>query len=159
MAGLSLRLRLLVGGLALAVASCSSPPTTKSEPVPTLRSALAQVRGSYEWNDDLKKYVFSEQGAIEKLVDAASDQTIRDLVNCLDDVSPSRTTLKGQPVPVGVICHQALSQIIYYEPTTTNGDLAGQWPGHLEPTATAADLAAAKSAWSDVVEKKAYKRL
>ena len=168
------RRMLAVWGLAVVAGSCSAPspatnqsaatapavqpPAVKNEPA-TTRSSLARVGGSYAWNAELKRYVFSDRSAVEKVVESATVSVIRDLVACLDDLSPSETTLKGKPVPVGVVCHQALSQIVYYEPVARSGDVAAKWPGHIEPTATAGALAAAKRAWADVIEKKAYKKL
>src|SRR5262249_53719515 len=102
---------------------------------------------------------FSDKAALERLVGTADDQTVRDLVDCLDDANPSATTLKGTHVPVGVICYEALTQIAYYEPTDPNGDVARQWSGHVQPTATLTELPAAKRAWTEVVKKKAYRRL
>jgi len=92
-------------------------------------------------------------------IGSADDQIVRDLVDCLDDATPSATTLKGDRVPVGVVCYEALSQIVYYEPTEPNGDIARWWPGHVEPTATLSQLQEAKRAWADVLKKKAYRRL
>ena len=165
MAHLARREPLLFAALILALASCSPASNEQVQHVvtrnetPPLQSALARLGGSYEWNKDVKRYVFTDKPAIEKLIGSATDQTILDLVSCLDDASLSQTTLMGQPVMVGVLCSEALGQIVYYEPTTESGDLAARWPGHVEPTATADQLKAAKRAWTDVADKKAYKRL
>ena len=150
--------------LALALAGCSEPPAQDEQApsrasTPGLRAALTHAAGAFEWSDATRSYVFTDKAAIEKLVGKGSDQQIRELVDCLDDETPSRATLNGQPVPVGVMCYQALSQTIYYEPTAKDGDLAADWPGHLEPTATPQELAAAKRAWIDVVNRNAYRRL
>jgi hypothetical protein len=159
------RRRLLIAVLTLALASCSPASDQTNEAVvaenqtSSLQLGLARLGGSYEWNDDVKAYVFTDKAAIEKLVGSATDQTIRDLVTCVDDTSASQTLLKGKPLVVGVVCYEALSQIVYYEPTTEDGDIASRWPGHVEPTATADELKAAKRAWTEVVDKKAYKRL
>jgi hypothetical protein len=157
--------RWLLPVLALAAAACSRPAEQTAAPVPaavetpSVQSRLAELVGSYRYNDDTKAYVFTDKRAIEAIVGTATDQTVRDLVNCLDDRRPSRTVLKGEPVAVGVVCYEALTQTVYYEPTAPNGDIAATWPGHIEPTATAEQLAAAKRAWTDVVDRKAYKRL
>ncbi len=113
----------------------------------------------YAWNDDVRGYLFSDKAAIAEVVGEGSDATIDQLVECLDDQTPSATTLKGQQVPTGVLCREALGQIIYYEATGPNGDIAAKWPGNIAPTATGADLQAAKRAWQEVVAKKLYRRL
>jgi hypothetical protein len=113
----------------------------------------------YEWNDDVRGYVFTDKPRVAEIVGEGSEATIDQLVECLDDQAPSATVLKGQRVPIGVLCREALGQIIYYEATVPNGDVAAKWPGNFEPTATGADLQAAKRAWRDVVGKKLYRRL
>jgi hypothetical protein len=145
---------------------CSNAPSPTSEapkeqaaPVQDMRSQLSRLSGMYEWNDDVRGYVFSDKPAIAEIVGEGSDATIDQLVECLDDLAPSVTTLKGQQVPTGVLCREALGQIVYYEATTPNGDIAAKWPGNVEPTATGADLQAAKRAWREVVAKKLYRRL
>jgi hypothetical protein len=159
------RARLLVVALTLELLSCSPASDQTAEPIaaknetPTIQSELTRLGGSYEWNNDVKGYVFTDKSAIEKIVGTVTDQTILDLVNCLDNAGLSQTTLLGQPVVVGVLCNEALGQIVYYEPTTESGDLAAHWPGHVEPTATVDQLKAAKRAWTEVVGKRAHKRL
>jgi hypothetical protein len=149
--------------MAAAAAGCATepgaPPPQERASIQVLRSSLAQLTGTYEWNDELRRYVFSNAAGIEALVREAADATVRELVECLDDEAASKVTLQGRAVPVGVVCYQALTQLVYYEPTGPSGDIAAEWPGHVEPDATAEDLRAAKEAWQQVVEKKAYIRL
>jgi hypothetical protein len=155
----------LLVALVLTCWGCSNTPSGTREasqqpaPAQDMRSGLSRLRGVYEWNDDVRAYVFSDKPAIAEIVGEASDATIDQLVECLDDQAPSATTLKGQPVPTGVLCREALGQIVYYEATAPNGDIAAKWPGNIEPTATGADLQAAKRAWREVVAKKLYRRL
>jgi hypothetical protein len=161
--------------LTLLLVSCSRSPDrltgteratgTAAAPLPqadvpsSVQAKLGAVRGSYKWNEDTKRYLFSDKQAIEGIVGAATDQIVRDLVNCLDDRRPAQATLKGERVSVGIVCYEALTQIVYYEPPARNGDIASTWSGHIEPTATGDQLAEAKRAWNDVIDKKAYKRL
>jgi len=159
--------------LTVLVCACSRQPDRSTVAVPpaaqptspvraettSIRSKLAVLTGSFQWNEEMKAYVYSDKRAIEPIVGAATDEIVRDLVDCLDDSQPSQSTLKGQRVAVGVVCYEALTQIVYYEPTTAKGDIASSWPGHIDPTAKADQLGAAKREWRDVVDKKAYKRL
>lgn len=144
--------------VALALTACSTAPSAQSAGT-AIRATLSRVSASYEWSNEAKRYRFSDKAALERLVGTADDQMVRDLVDCLDDATPSATTLKGNRVPVGLVCYEALTQIVYYEPTEPSGDIAKQWPGHIEPTATLTQLQAAKRAWTEVVKKKAYSRL
>jgi hypothetical protein len=138
--------------------TADAPPPAAAQGV-GLRGSLAEIGGAYQWNAELKTHVFSDKPAIATVIGEGSDQTIAELVECLDDTAPARTVLEGRPVPVGVLCHEALGQIVYYEPTDPNGDVARSWPGHIEPSATPAELQGAKRAWQDVVGRKAYRRL
>jgi len=124
-----------------------------------IRSQLSRLGGRYEWNDAVQSYVFTDKQAIAEIVGEGSIATIDQLVECLDDQTRSATVLKGKQLPTGVLCREALGQIIYYETTGPNGDIAAKWPGNIEPTATGADLQAAKRAWREVVAKKLYRRL
>ena len=149
--------RLLVAGLVLALTACSTAPSAQSGTA--IRATLSRVSASYEWSAASKRYRFSDKATLERLVGSAGDQIVRDLVDCLDDTTPSATTLKGGLVPVGVVCYEALTQIVYYEPTEPSGDIAKRWPGHIEPTATPIQLQEAKRAWTEVLRKKAYRHL
>jgi hypothetical protein len=156
----------LVAAVLTGLWGCSNTPSRTREapqeraaPATDMRSQLSRLGGVYEWNDDVRGYVFSDKLAISEIVQEGSDETIDHLVECLDDLSLSATTLKGQQVPTGVLCREALGQIIYYEATAPNGDIAAKWPGNIEPTASDTDLHAAKRAWREVVAKKWYRRL
>ena len=72
------------------------------------------------------------------------------LVNCLDDITPSKSELDGKPVAVGIVCYEALSNLVYYEPTTAT------WAGYITPRATPQQMRAAKAAWTRVVADKAF---
>jgi hypothetical protein len=124
-----------------------------------VRRQLSQLGGSYVWNDDVRGFIFTDKAGVAEALGEGSEATIDQLVECLDDQAPSATLLAGKPVPTGVLCREALGQIVYYEATTPSGDVAAKWPGNIEPTATGADLQAAKRAWREVVEKKLYRRL
>jgi hypothetical protein len=145
---------------------CSNAPGRAREtsqdqaaPAQDVRRQLSELGGSYEWNDDVRSFVFTDKPRVAEVVGEGSDATIDRLVACLDDQTPSATLLKGKRVPTGVLCREALGQIVYYEATKPDGDVATKWPGNIEPTATATDLQAAKRAWQEVVEKKLYRRL
>jgi hypothetical protein len=144
--------------LVLAITACSPAPSAQSAAT-AVRAALSRVSASYEWNAASKRYRFFDKAALERLVGSADDQIVRDLVDCLDDGTPSATLLKRAPVPVGVVCYEALNQIVYYEPTEPSGDIAQRWRGHIDPTATLIQLQEAKRAWTEVLQKKAYRRL
>jgi hypothetical protein len=151
-----------------AFSACSNTPppspgtaqeTAAPGPAQDVRNALSRLAGRYEWNDDVRGYVFTDKSAIADIVGEGGDATIDELVECLDDGTPSATTVEGKRVSTGVLCREALGQIVYYESTGPNGDIAARWPGNIGPTATNEELAAAKRAWREVVTRKLYRRL
>ena len=78
------------------------------------------------------------------------------LLSCMKNTDPSSVTANGAPVLVGVLCNIALQQTVIYEPINKAGELEGDWPGFLLPTASAAALAAAYAAWEPVIANHAY---
>jgi hypothetical protein len=123
----------------------------------SMLTELREMKGEYLWNDELKRYIYSEKDLIEKILSTIEPElAVNVLVNSLDDLSLTNSTLRGKRLVTGVICYEALSQTVYYEPTTQEGDIAMKWPGHILPTATPDELNEAKRAWEKVVESKSY---
>jgi hypothetical protein len=148
-----LRAGFFVSVLVLLAASCSGQDSGAAE----LRVELAEVEGRYEWSVELGRYEFSSKARLEAIITSSDAETVlRALVGCLDDQSSSRATLDGVVVPMGVVCYEALSQLVYYEPTSPDGDIAEQWAGHLSPTADPEALRAAREAWEAVVASGGY---
>jgi hypothetical protein len=135
------------------------PYRVASQPrnAPDLTQSLAQVEGDYIWNDQDNRYYFSDKEQIDQILQSQTPEiAVRVLVDCLDDLSPSKSTLNGNSVALGLVCYEALSQIVYHEETGPDGDIAAQWAGHLSPTATPSEMLAAKSAWSQVLKSRTY---
>jgi hypothetical protein len=142
---------------ALVLSACggqeSSVPGLDSNVV----AQLALVEGRYQWNAELGRYVFSAKDRLEEVTGSQdAEAALRSLVSCLDDSSSTRSTLDGDPVAMGVLCYEALSQLVYYEPMSPDGDIAEQWPGHLTPMATRDEMRAAREAWEAVVTSGEY---
>jgi hypothetical protein len=123
--------------------------------VPSLKDALAGVDGAY--TVAATGYDYSARGELERiLANNEPREIVPVLVDCMDDQAPSRSTLEGQPVSVGMVCYEALTQLVYYEPTAPNGDVALKWDGYVSPRASAQELRAAKQAWTLVVKEDAH---
>lgn len=123
----------------------------------SMLTELREMKGEYLWNDELKRYIYSEKNFIEKILSTREPEVaVNILVNGLDDLTLTNSTLRGKRLVMGVICHEALSQTVYYEPTTQEGDLAKKWSGHILPTAAPDELKEAKRAWKKVVDSKSY---
>jgi hypothetical protein len=123
----------------------------------SMLTELREMKGEYLWNDELKRYIYSEKNQIEKILSSIEPElAVNVLVNCLDDLTLTNSTLQGKKLVIGVICYEALSQTVYYEPTTQEGDIAKKWPGYILPTATPDELKEAKRAWKKVLDSKSY---
>jgi hypothetical protein len=116
---------------------------------------LVNLPGSYSPTDE-GAWVFSDAmhpaiGNIWVLPDSA---LVR-LVACLDRSEPATATVEESPVPLGVICYEALR----YGVRPTGFEDGEDWPGFIAPTATSEGLAAARRAWQDVVAEGSYARV
>jgi hypothetical protein len=139
-----------VVAVAIVVAGCEA----RSQ-APSLKESLAGVAGVY--TAAATGYDYSAREELERILSTAEPRAIVPvLVDCLDNSAPSRSTLDGRPVSVGMVCYEALTQLVYYEPTAPSGDVALEWEGYVAPSASAQDLRAAKKAWMQMVEQDAY---
>ena len=122
--------------------------------------ALSSVEGQYIQEEGAQSYSYSGLDKLHGIVGSYAPVSILPtLVDCLDDMSETRSSLNGKSVARGVVCYEALSLLVYYEPTAASGDIAKEWPGHIGPTASEEQLIAAKKAWQQVVKEKSYMSL
>lgn len=140
-------------------AGCARPSTTPAtemaDTTDGLKRALAQIPGVYTWNSDLSLWQYSAAAELESvLASSPSEGAVGALIACLDDSSPSASTLDGQALALGIVCYQGLSQLVYYEPTDADGDVAADWPGHLTPRASQEEMKGARVAWERAHESK-----
>jgi hypothetical protein len=80
-------------------------------------------------------------------------EIVKVLVENMDNDKQSNVMLDGNPVPVGVMCYEALSSIVDYKAAK---DDPSSSVGVVLPTATHEDLAAAKQYWKYLVKYKSY---
>ncbi len=141
--------------ITLLVSACAYTPANKgNDPI---LEALTNIDGEFVWNKKLARHIYNEMEAIENAISRKNpDKVVTVLVNCIDDSSPSNSTLNGKHVSLGLVCYQALSQTAYYEPTGNIGDIKKTWPGHILPTASAHEFQEAKRAWLNVINTKSY---
>jgi len=147
--------------LSIFIVGCTSDVLSEKDNVDDrIILGLSALNGKYIWHDELNKYIFSKKVEIESLLSENSKfNIVRILANCIDDISLSNSILNDHKVKLGILCYEALSQTIYYEPILPNGDIALKWGGHISPDATESDMKAAKRAWNDVITLKKYKSL
>jgi hypothetical protein len=118
-----------------------------------LTANLRQLRGSYSIGAH-GQWVFSGERKLFEAIAAHEDSAVVRLVDCLDDTTAALATVEGRPVPVGVLCYEALRFTAYAEPEGIN---SGEWPGTVMPTTTEQGLRDAKAAWLEVVRHRGYR--
>jgi hypothetical protein len=136
---------------------CAKKDYPSAEEINNLKSNLSQLKGEFVWREDLGKYHYSEKLRIEEILSVqSSEKSVAILVDSLDDKSKTQSKIDNEIVSLGVICYEALTQLVYYEPTTMDGDIAQHWPGYISPKSTPDEIRAAKQAWKKVIEEKSY---
>lgn len=149
------RLAFVSLAILIGIAGCGRDRQPLASEAPDFKRALAAVTGTYTWRDDLNRYEYSEKLRLEEILAAQrQEEAVTILVGCLDDTSPSRSVIDGQPVALGIICYQALTQLVYYEPTAADGDVAANWPGNMSLRASPQEMRAAKGAWKKAADAK-----
>lgn len=118
----------------------------------TLIDSLSRVSGSFA--EAAGRWVYTGDQSVFGALAQYRDSAVLALVNCLDRMTPSKVTVGGRPVPLGVVCYSALQRVAY--PTEAE-DAEGAWAGVVEPTASVAELQAAKQAWMRVVRTRRYR--
>ncbi len=122
--------------------------------------SISDLKGEFMPDAGNGTFDFSLKLSLDSLIQKYDQNTIPDtLVKYLDDTTLSKSVFQGKPVMTGVISFEALSLLIYYEPTDEKGDVAMKWPGFIRPDAGVAELKAAKEAWQKVLASNTFKRL
>lgn len=143
--------------IAINIFGCAKTDYPSAEEINNLKLDLSQIKGEFVWREDLGKYHYSEKLRIEEILSAErSEKLVVILVDSLDDKSKTKSKIDNEIVSLGIICYEALTQLVYYEPTTLNGDIAQNWPGYISPKSTPDEIRAAKQAWKKVIEAKSY---
>jgi hypothetical protein len=142
----------------LVVAACA--PGQIRQETPSVLDALARLEGTIQLDSATGQYVLPHRARMETILASVDvDSIAAVLVAHMSDAEPSNVTLNGRRVPRGMIYYEALSQLVCYEPTTSGGGSDSSWAGHIEPTATPAQMDRAQKAWAEVVRTHAYSRL
>lgn len=139
--------------VALSSAETHAAAVVSADSLPALIGALRSLKGTYKHGKS-GQWVFDGDRSLFAAIAAFGDSSVARLAACLDDSSPSAATLDGRPVPVGVVCYEAL---LYTADAEPEGSDSGEWPGIVLPTATLEQLGAAKTAWEHVIGAHAYR--
>ena len=124
------------------------------QPELSLAERLRSVDGTFAWDRSLRRYVFDRKHELSRMVDDHADnRTLEYLANCVADTSPSMSRLDGKVLPLGVLCLEALTLLIYVEPARR------EWPGYAPPNSSPRRLQAAQQAWAEVIRSGSYKQL
>jgi hypothetical protein len=148
--------------IAAGCASLGSGPAAPS--VSAIRQALGKIDGEFSrlaWDDE---YRYTRRGQAVQAVLAQTPGASRDdlpkavlmeLVDCLDDATPSASLYAQRPAPLGWVCHSALTSFVYHEEVDAEGDITG-WDGYPGFPATPQAMQAAKTAWREVLMRGTY---
>lgn len=147
-----------IGLLFFLFSACTQDIKSTSSDLPdSMLKELSEIKGKYVWDNELKRYIYSEKQRIEEILSTKETELVlKTLIGCLDNFELSNSVIQEKRVVLGIICHEAISQTAYYEHTTQDGDVAKNWSGHVLPTATPDELRKAKRAWETVVASKTY---
>jgi hypothetical protein len=142
------------------ITGCSNGLTRKDTWKNPAVISLANYNGEYILKNETGAGDFSGKLAFDSIIRQYDQKTIIDtLIKYMDDTAASKSVYQGKPVMTGVLCYEALSILIYYEPLDNNGDIALSWEGFVKPGSTTSELKAAKVAWEKVRKEKTYKVL
>lgn len=143
--------------LVINVFGCAKRNYLSTEEINNLKSNLSRIEGEFIWREDLGKYNYSDKLRIEEILSVHThEKLVAILVDSLDDKSKTQSKINNEIVSLGIICYEALTQLIYYEPTTKDGDIEQNWPGYISPKSTSDEIQAAKQAWKKVIEANLY---
>jgi hypothetical protein len=149
-------------GLTNSTAAHSQPAprtTAKTSLPPDSLGALIQrlrvLPGSFEARAVSEVVRFRGETTLLVAIADFGHEAVKRLVDCLDDAEPARATFRGDAVPVGAMCYEALRMTAYHEATDERGDVVTGWPGYIR-SPTLDQLRAAKAAWQDVLRRRAY---
>ncbi len=125
---------------------------------PKVIKEIRDIKGSFVFNKNTNDYEYDKKEELERLFKSVSDkeELVQQLYSYLDNESLSNSYFNGKQLPIGNICYQALSQLIYYEPNDEHGDLNQNWKGNVEPYSNLEKLKEAKLLLKIIIEKKTY---
>jgi hypothetical protein len=150
----------------LALTACSQSEKQDS-PAPAasdLKQALSVIEGEFARYANQDGLYYTKQNEARDTVIALSpqmqgdtlpDNRIAELIDCIDDPSPSLSKFEGNFAPVGWVCHFTLRGFVIHEETDAEGDITS-WDGYPQFPASQQEMRAAKSAWQKVFADKTY---
>jgi uncharacterized protein YecT (DUF1311 family) len=133
--------------------------------VSTLRQTLAAVEGRFDWLPEQNTYDYTNRqelsAAAQSGISFSADfempaARLVELVDCLDDTTPSASTFNDQPAPLGWVCHAALTEFVYPEETGAKSNSALDWVGNLKLPASEQTMREVKAAWQQVIARGRY---
>ena len=145
----------LVAGVVIACCACS--PMQDS-----LRSELLTFEGRYDWYGQDKRFVLHDPARLEQKVANRYKQnpkTLDELVDCMSDTTPSKLLLEGKPVPLGQVCYETLTMLIYFEPDAESKNKTKLWRGYISAKANDKEREEAQKEWRKVVQQHLYTNL
>ena len=127
-----------------------------SRPLATLIEDLSEIRGRFE-DPSAMAWDFEGDKSGFLAIWSFGEEAVRPLAACIDRDSPTNVTVDGEPVLHGALCAAVLEGMVYHEEVDAYGYLTS-WDGWVDMNATAVELAVAKQAWLEVIERGEYIR-
>jgi len=118
---------------------------TQDRYISNLLSGLQRQPGKFESTPD-SGWLFRGNPTLMNRLEDYGEAALTRLIDCVDSTEPAKITADNQAVPFGVLCATALLRFV----DLGEYDLPPDWPGYIEPTATAVELQQAKAAWQEV---------
>jgi hypothetical protein len=130
----------------------------------TVVERLGAMAGAFEYSTEDRRYAYRGIAfwqALERLHEdeGAIRQLVPLLVECMDNTSPSASTLSGAAVPHGMMCYWFLIHLVYHEPEGGSGSVDLNWPGFILPNAGYEQIQRAKATWLRVITEGRYSLL
>lgn len=152
-----------LGAICILFVACKRYPVAnqasgQSEYTEAIISDISRLKGVYVACGSEGVYCFDHLSALDSILTLFpnQDSLVQILFDHLDDASMTESVFSDKKLLAGNMAYQALTLLVYFEPTDPTGDILPGWGGHIKPYAEIEALRRAKDAWREVISTKSY---